>query len=315
MPQQAPRVLTVTLNPARDELVLVEAFRLHAKNVAQARHVFPGGKGFNVAKALALQGVAATALGFVGRPDLDLFAAHLSTLGVQPALVPVARTRRNLKIVETTRGCETELNEPGAPVEPADVEALETACAAALPGAAWVVLSGSVPPGIPAAFCSRLIERARAAGVPCLLDSSGVVLRTAAAARPALVHVNRHELTEWSGQPVDDVASGVAAARAARRSGDGAVLLSLGPQGAVFVGEAEAWHAAPPDLHAANPVGAGDALCAGWLAARLRGLSDADALRWATAVASASVLTLEPGTFTPAEAERLLATVAVRRCS
>jgi len=72
--------------------------------------------------------------------------------------------------------------------------------------------------------------------------------------------------------------------------GAAAVLVSLGPDGAVLVDGREACHGEAPLDDVVNPVGAGDALLAGYLA----GLEDGPAL--ATAVAWSVAACRSPGT-------------------
>jgi 1-phosphofructokinase len=66
-------VATVTLNPAIDRTVSVANLRLGAVNRAELAGDRAGGKGVNVAAALADQGHRAVALGFLGRDNAGLF--------------------------------------------------------------------------------------------------------------------------------------------------------------------------------------------------------------------------------------------------
>ena len=304
-------ILTVTLNPALDDLVLVDHFRLHAKNFARSRRTFPGGKGFNVAKALAAQGQPVTALGFAGRADLDFYNRRLQSAGIRPALVPIAHTRTNLKIIETGAGQETEINEPGADVEHAEVDALLALFDAELAGATWLVVAGSAAPGVPDDLCADLIRRAAARGIPSLVDASGAILREAIRAGPRSVRINRQELSEWSDRTLGSQAEIIAAVRSLLEAGAGQAVISMGTSGALLVEGNEQWLARPPLLHAVNAVGAGDAMSAGLIGAWQRELAPPDDLRWATAAAAASVLTLEPGVLDVEEAQRLLERVEI----
>ena len=65
------------------------------------------------------------------------------------------------------------------------------------------------------------------------------------------------------------------------------------------------------ELEPVSVVGAGDALLAQWVAARLAGASASDALRAAVATGSAAVLEVGAGRFDPTEAKRLAAAVEV----
>ena len=75
--------------------------------------------------------------------------AALHTGGVPFRCVPtVGAVRTNLTITEND-GTTTKLNEPGAALDAAAVDALTQAVVAMADAAAWVVLSGSLPPGMP----------------------------------------------------------------------------------------------------------------------------------------------------------------------
>ena len=63
-----------------------------------------------------------------------------------------------------------------------------------------MVLSGSLPPGLPPAAYAELIAAATAAGVPAVLDTSGDALREGVAAGPAIVKPNLDELAALAGR-------------------------------------------------------------------------------------------------------------------
>jgi 2-dehydro-3-deoxygluconokinase len=102
---------------------------------------------------------------------------------------------------------------------------------------------------------------------------------------------------------------GLEAARALIAAGAGSVIVKQGRNGAILVGEGEPLHsAAIPVSRVVDPVGAGDAFCAGYLAALLDGNEPPTALRWANGCAAA-VLSVEgdlAGLPTRAELERVV---------
>ena len=67
-------------------------------------------------------------------------------------------------------GRSTEFLEPGAPVSPGEVEAFLRDFSRQLPAADVVVLSGSMPQGLPVDFYAVLVRLARQAGKPVLLE-------------------------------------------------------------------------------------------------------------------------------------------------
>jgi 1-phosphofructokinase len=122
------------------------------------------------------------------------------------------------------------------------------------------------------------------------VDASGPALAAAAEAGVALLKPNRTELEELTGRSLLTLGAVADAAAALLDAGTGAVLTSLGPDGAIYVWPGGAVHAEAGIDDVANTVGAGDALLAGFLAAG----GDADAV--VTAVAWGVAACRSPGT-------------------
>jgi 1-phosphofructokinase len=163
-----------------------------------------------------------------------------------------------------------------------DVEAI-LAAVAAVPAADWIVGCGSLPPGAPADFYSRLVP-VEARGPRVAVDTSGEALAAAVRAGIALVKPNLPELEQLSDRRIATLGEAVDAACELLGRGVGAVLLSLGPDGAIYVdGQGAACHAEASIDDAANSVGAGDALLAGFLAAGADEAALPEAIAWSVA--------------------------------
>lgn len=275
-------VATVTLNPAIDRTVSVSDMRLGAVNRAELVGDRAGGKGVNVAAALAEQGHRAVALGFLGQENEGVFASFFAAMGVQDRCIRLpGATRTGIKIIDPVRGETTDLNFPGLAPGAADVAALMRQLDAL--DARWCVLAGSLPPGVDSDFYAQAIRRLKARGVRVALDTSGDALAEAIATGPEVIKPNVHELAALVGRELADEAAVVAAARDLIAGGVGLVAVSRGADGAVFVSADEVVTARPPAIAVRSTVGAGDAMVAGIVAARLRGLSLAESARLATA--------------------------------
>src|SRR5207249_328193 len=94
-----------------------------------------------------------------------------------------------------------------------------------------------------------------------------VPVKGATRANVSLIKPNGAELEELVKRPLATVGDVVTAARELIARGCGAVLVSLGPDGAVFVDADTTAHAEASVDGVVNTVGAGDALLAGFLAA------------------------------------------------
>lgn len=287
-------IVTLTPNPSLDRTLELDTIDLGEVNRATAVRLDAGGKGVNVARALAANGRTTRTVLPVGGPEGAHLVSLLEEAGLDVQTVPVAASvRENISLVEPD-GRVTKVNAAGPELTVAEVEALVKATVAAADGATWVAASGSLPPGARDDLYATVAADIRAAGARVAIDSSGVPFRAAIAGQPDLVKPNAEELAEVTGMRLRTLGDVLDAARQLRSSGVGAVVVSLGPDGAVLVDDAGAWHATTPPLVPRSNVGAGDATLAGFLAA---GASGPEAL--ATAVAYGAATVQLPGSQMP----------------
>ncbi|MFJ9032005.1 1-phosphofructokinase family hexose kinase [Streptomyces sp. NPDC102274] len=307
-------IVTVTLNAALDITYRTPELVPHTTHRVTDVVERPGGKGLNVARVLSALGHESVVTGFAGGRTGDVLRELLGSCGPggsrgRPvdALVPISgSTRRTLAVVDETSGDTTQLNEPGPTVSSGEWSAFLGAYERLLTGADAVALCGSLPPGIHVGAYAELIRRARAAGVPALLDTSGEPLRRGVAARPDLVKPNADELARLTGSREP-----LRAARDARRRGAHAVIASLGPDGILAATPDGIWQATPPAPVKGNPTGAGDSAVAGLLSGLVEQLPWPARLARAVALATATVLAPAAGEFDAEAYEELLPRVTV----
>ena len=273
-------IVTVTPNPSIDRTIRLERLIPGGLNRAHSAMSEAAGKGVNVSYALATEGVETVAVLPLGAQSAVQYLGLLAD-AVPVSAVPIAGAMRvNVSIIESD-GRVTKVNEPGPPLGSADADAIVSAAASAS-RAGWIVGCGSLPPGAPRDLYGRL-ARLSTSDRRVAVDSSGDALAAAATAGIALVKPNREELQELVRRPVVTLGDVVDAARGLIAHGCGAALVSLGADGAVYVDAASAAHAEARVADAANPVGAGDALLAGFLAAGARVEALPVAVAWAVA--------------------------------
>jgi 1-phosphofructokinase len=280
-------ILTLTLNPSLDRAIELERLvRGEVLRAANAR-VDPGGKGVNVSRALLANGVASRAVLPCGGDEGLYLVRLLQAEGVDPLVVPIAgNTRSNVTLVEPD-GTVTKVNETGPALSKAEFEAVAEQVLAASTDADWVVACGSLPPGLADNAFGELCERLVKAGTRVAVDTSGPSLRAAAEVGVALLKPNREELAEVMARPMDTMTAVVRAAEQLRSWGAGAVLASLGADGAVLVDGNGVIAGESPVAVTRSSVGAGDALLAGFLAAGATGAAAlAEALAWGAAAVS-----------------------------
>ncbi|MBU1587685.1 MAG: 1-phosphofructokinase [Actinobacteria bacterium] len=291
-------IVTVTLNPSLDRTLEVESFERGAVLRTSEPTLEAGGKGVNVTRALAANGVQSVAVLPVGGGEGAELAQLLDAASVAARFVPVGgRTRSNITVSEAD-GTVTKLNEPGSPLSADELTALTDAVGSAVSAGDWVVISGSVPPDFTPEHLLTLAASLTRADINLAIDTSGDALVASLAARPRLIKPNRAELAEVAGRPLDSISEVIDAAKGVRDLGVEIVLVSLGSDGAVLVGPGGV---IVGESHVERPrstVGAGDSFLAGFLSKFSVDETDVDAalleaLAWGAAAASL------PGTAVP----------------
>lgn len=291
-------IVSVTLNPSLDRTVEVDRLERGAVLRTSAPILEPGGKGVNLTRALSRNGIASIAVLPVGGPEGAELSTLLDAAGVTTRLVPVSgRTRSNLTIAEPD-GTVTKLNEPGSSLSTADYSVLSEVLSGLVTARDWVVFSGSIPPECSGDQLIALMTAVTDLGASLAVDTSGEALTAAIIARPRVIKPNRAELAEAVGRELDSISDVIAAAEELRVLGVERVLVSLGADGAVLVGEHGAIVGESRVLGMRSTVGAGDCFLAGFLSKFSTDESDegaamVEALAWGAAAVSL------PGTSVP----------------
>jgi 1-phosphofructokinase len=314
-------IITVTPNPSIDRTVtLGTPLTRGAVHRVTSATTEPGGKGVNVARALTLAGLDALAV--LPAADADPIVAALQASGVMFRCVPVTGVvRTNLAITESD-GTTTKLNEPGAALDDSARNALTHAVVEAAAHASWVVLSGSLPPGVPDDWYAEVVAILAPAACRIAVDTSERPLDALAAsfgrAAPDVIKPNAEELAGLVGASPEELeraaAAGdpepvVVAARQLIDRGANAILVTLGAAGAVLVDQTGSWMATPPPIAPRSTVGAGDSALAGYLRAEVGGAEPPQRLQMAVAYGSAAAAL--PGSALPSPAQIDLEAVRV----
>jgi 1-phosphofructokinase family hexose kinase len=309
-------IITVTLNAAIDRTMAVPNFRQGNRHRSVESSTLAGGKGINVARALALLGKPVIATGLAGGPTGQRLVEELAEEEILNDLTTISEESRiNLAVVDPTSGEQTEINERGPEVSAQEIDSFLDRLDYLARGASICVLAGSLPPGVEPELYARIIGGLRERGVAVVLDSDGEPMRAGIRAAPSVVTPNVLEAEELVGHEFEgpgDLSAGLAE------------LLELGA-GEVIVTRAEGCVAAvaedggrrfyevsTPTLEPVATVGSGDALLAGYVAARYDGAAPAECLALAVACGAESTQHFGAGTVDPDQVARIHADVEVR---
>ena len=255
-------IYSVTLNPSIDYVIELPELELGAVNRLTHAVKLPGGKGINVSRILQTLGLPTTAWGFLGGFTGTFIQDRLDAIDMPCDFTKTAGdTRINVKLKAAS---ETELNASGPTIDAAEIAAFKNKLDK-LEAGDVVVMSGSLPKGLPNTFYRDLIPVIHAHKADFVIDTTGQALLDTLPDHPLVVKPNHHELAALFGDP--EYTSTDAIIKAGRRLlGLGAqhVLIAMAGAGALMIDQDHAWHGTVPKQPAVNSVGAGDSMLAGF---------------------------------------------------
>jgi 1-phosphofructokinase family hexose kinase len=303
-------IITVTLNAAIDKTLAVPNFRLGRRHRAVEQTAMAGGKGVNVARALRALGQPVIATGVAGGPTGTRIVEHLTEEGILNDFVRIREeSRTSTAVVDPTSGDQTEINEHGPHVSDQELDLFVDKLLYLAKGAAVCVFAGSLPRGVDSGLYGRLVEEMRRLGVTTVLDSEGEPLLTATRRGPDVVSPNELEAEGLVGHEFSDEddrrrALGEMVEMGAR---EGIITLADGCLAVLGEGsDRSLYRATLEPLEPVSSVGSGDALIAGFVAARYGGSDPEHCLRFAVACGAESTQHFGAGVLEQREVERLL---------
>lgn len=256
-------VITVTLNPCIDKTIAIEKLVPYGLNRVVNSRSDPGGKGINVARVLKNFGVGVTVTGLIAGSQGTILKGALKQAQITEDFLEISgETRTNLKIFDESVNKTTEINETGFQVSSQMLTEFQKKFDGLLQKTSMVVLSGSLPPGVPKNFYADCISMAKARGVKALLDADGEALAAGMRAIPYAVKPNKHELEALTGRSFKNREEIVKAAMELIRTGIEVVIISLGANGAVVVNSEDAYLVDSWDIKVKSATAAGDSMVA-----------------------------------------------------
>ena len=302
-------IVTVTMNAALDRTLTVPNFQPGQRHRASGWLSLAGGKGINIARALKRLDVPVVATGLAGGRTGAGIVSELTREGILNDFVQIGdESRTSTSVVDPTGGTYTEINEWGPHVEPGELDMLLDKLRYLSRGADGVVFAGSLPRGVDEGFYAEAIRELNRRGLQTTLDAEGPPLRFGAEAEPHLVSPNEREAEGLVGQEFHDSQDFAQALEHIADLGPRNVLITLQSGCYALVREEREparYHAAIPRIEPVSPVGSGDVLLAGFIAARYEGLPAEEALRRAVAAGAAAVQEVGAGRFEPRDIARL----------
>lgn len=290
-----PTIITITFNPALDKSITVPEL-ISEKKLKCSQPVYePGGGGINVARAIKKLGGDPTAIflagGFVG----DKISELLTDDGIAVKRINImGDSRENLIVADLATNRQYLFDMPGPAIKPMEWQACLNAVTLS-EGVQYIVVSGSIPPGLPDDIFKRLAFIAAKKKARLIVDTSGKALQQAVEAGVYMIKPNMKELA--SVVEADSLVPATAISAAKKliaKSKCQAIVVSMGANGALLATDQAVVEIPQPSVTVKSTVGAGDSLVAGIVYGLSQNYSLPDAARFGVACGSAA--TMNPGT-------------------
>ncbi|MDO5379224.1 MAG: hexose kinase, partial [Clostridia bacterium] len=271
------------LNPAIDKLFAIDGFTAGEDYPGRTPRVCIGGKGVNVARVLSQLGARAALYAFLGEGGGEIRREMEARCACLFVPVPGA-CRTTVNIIDRAAGRETVITESGPRVGEEHVARLMDGLRERVAAGDIVCCSGSLPLGAPEDLYAQVSRLCQEAGALCALDCNAKALpRSLSGARYALGKPNDRELAALLGLPRARETGEVLRRARMLMPPYGALLVSMGANGGLYVSEEGAYGARVPQTPVVSTVGSGDASFAGALCGMDRGLGARAVLRLAMA--------------------------------
>jgi 1-phosphofructokinase family hexose kinase len=312
-------ILSVTPNPALDRVHVTQGFQPGRQSRAVRTFLQPGGSGVHATAVAQAFGVQTLAIVLLGGHTGSLWQREAEARGLVFDHVPIeGETRQSFCLIDLEVGSQVEAVEAGPQFDESCLPELLKLLSTHLPQAELVILSGSLPPGLPPDSYARMIDLARGAGIPVLLDAHSEPLHLALPSRPWMIKPNLAEFHALIGSESTNLAERAEASRELSRRGGLVVALSMGVEGLLLTTPDGQWRLSPPEsaVHlpggtGRNTIGCGDALVGALTAEYSRTRDLLAAARLGIAAANQNLGTLGVPEVEPKEVSRLVKEVSV----
>ncbi|WP_426490357.1 1-phosphofructokinase family hexose kinase [Hymenobacter sp. 102] len=289
-------IVTLTLSPTVDKSTTADHIQPDQKIRCAAPKFEPGGGGINVSRALQRLGSESVAVFPAGGPTGQRLQELLTQEQLPYRAVPTqADTRENFIVVDSSTSQQYRFGMPGTELRPEEQQLVLDELKQLATDAEFLVVSGSLPPGVDPQWLTRVVRAAKNRGVKVVADTSGPALQAVLQEGVYLAKPNVGELSKLAGTDELDNDAMTLAARQLVQAGQADILaVSLGPQGACLITRDQVDHVPAPAVKKRSTVGAGDSMVAGLVHGLSTGLSLPEVIRLGVACGSAA--TMNPGT-------------------
>ncbi|MCY1117665.1 1-phosphofructokinase [Bacillus safensis] len=279
-------IYTCTLNPAIDLYIALKEMRANAVNRTEDEDYQPNGKGVNVSIMLKKYGFTSTALGFIAGFSGSYIEQSLKDLSIKTDFISVEGITRINVFINTTE--EYKLVNQGPAIEEKALHAFREKIAA-IPQGGILIMSGSLPKGVPASIFPEVAAICHQQKVKFILDTSSAAVLETLQYKPYLLKPNEEEIAAFFGKthPLSEKEL-IQSGEKLIEMGAEQVLISRGEEGALFITKDAVFKGNAPTGTVVNTACSGDAMLAAFLSKHLEGHSPEECLRYGIATGAST---------------------------
>lgn len=286
-------ILTLTMNPSLDISAEVDRVAATMKMRCDNDRIDPGGGGINVSRAVSILGGSSIAVFPAGGSTGKILIDMLQEQGIDNRPVttePLSRQSFAVRERETNQQYRFSMAGHKLP-EKTSRECLQMITQYD-PPPSFVVVSGSLPPGVPDDFYGQLANHFRQSRTKIILDTSGEPLKNALKEQVYLIKPNQRELEYVCDCSLaDEKVQNEKCREIVDKGYCEALVLTLGEKGALLTTREEQYRVPGIEVKEVSAVGAGDSFVGGMVLALQQGKALPDAFLYAMAAGSSALTT------------------------
>ncbi|MBN1951613.1 MAG: hypothetical protein JW801_10445 [Bacteroidales bacterium] len=310
-------VLTVTLNPAIDKLLILKRFsihKLHRLESSEKSIISAGGKGVNIAINLHRFNDEVIATGFASGHSGHLLCDELRRVGVTTSFIfTEGLTRTNISILDQENETLTEINDYGHHVSLPDQEFFLENYERLLYRVKTVVLAGSLPIGVSEDIYRKMILMARERKKKVIIHTSPQHLDPIIDSSPQIIVPDMRSYHQMLGNPCDGIEQFLHVGKEVlvKNKESELIIFIHRIENVVAISRSACYILRPENLTIRNMLGYADSYVAGFLHAGKNSLSMLDTLIYASAAGLTNVESLHKELVDPEHIEKNLNRIKV----
>ncbi len=299
------------LNPSLDEIFLINDFKVGKTFKAIQSVIVPVGKAVSFALSASkfLQDNLIEIIGFVGKNEISSYTTSLTSNNLKHYFFPLkGETRSNKTIIDLKNNTTTHIRTQGFKLRAEELDELSKYLISKINSKDILVITGSIPNGVPKTFYKKLIKMVKTKDVTTVLDSSGESLIEAVKVGPTIIKPNIHELAEILNDStlnnicfqngLDNIKDIALKSRFLLSKYDiEVILITLGSKGAILLTKEKTIYGVVALNKTISTVGCGDAFLGAFISQYIFNKPLKTCFKLALACGAANTLKIEPGLF------------------